>query len=130
MARRGGRRRRGDHRLVRLVGRTGADRHRQALAFASLAQVGIIFAEIGFGFRYVALIHILGHGCLRTVRFVRAPTLLLDYRVMENAIGDACRTRQAGLAGEILSLGDGTRIPGRGALGLRREAFSECFSLV
>ncbi len=60
---------------------------KSALAFASLTQVGIIFAEIGLGFRYVALIHILGHGCLRTLQFVRAPTLLLDYRTMENAIG-------------------------------------------
>lgn len=60
---------------------------KSALAFASLVQVGIIFAEIGLGFRYVALIHILGHGCLRTLQFVRAPTLLLDYRVMENALG-------------------------------------------
>ncbi|HEV3025425.1 MAG TPA: hypothetical protein VGX76_23300, partial [Pirellulales bacterium] len=25
--------------------------------------------------------------CLRTLQFVRAPTLLLDYRIMENAIG-------------------------------------------
>lgn len=60
---------------------------KSALAFASMAQVGVIFAEIGLGFRYVALIHILGHGCLRTLQFVRAPTLLLDYRVLENAIG-------------------------------------------
>jgi NADH-quinone oxidoreductase subunit L len=58
-----------------------------ALAFASLTQVGIIVAEIGVGLRYVALIHIIGHACLRTLQFVRAPTLLHDYRTMENAIG-------------------------------------------
>jgi NADH-quinone oxidoreductase subunit L len=58
-----------------------------ALSFASLTQVGIIVAEIGLGFRYIALIHILGHGCLRTLQFVRAPSLLYDYRSMENAIG-------------------------------------------
>jgi NAD(P)H-quinone oxidoreductase subunit 5 len=60
---------------------------KSALSFASLTQVGIIVAEIGLGFRYIALIHILGHGCLRTLQFLRAPTLLLDYRRMENAIG-------------------------------------------
>ncbi|MGE0608708.1 MAG: proton-conducting transporter membrane subunit [Pirellulales bacterium] len=60
---------------------------KSALSFASLTQVGIIVAEIGLGFRYVALIHLLGHACLRTLQFVRAPTLLLDYNVMENAIG-------------------------------------------
>ena len=63
-----------------------------ALSFASLTQVGIIVVEIGIGlfytpFRYVALVHILGHACMRTLQFVRAPTLLQDYRILENAIG-------------------------------------------
>ncbi len=58
-----------------------------ALSFASVTQVGIIVAEIGLGFRYIALVHILGHACLRTLQFVRAPTLLLDYHNIENAIG-------------------------------------------
>lgn len=61
---------------------------KSALSFASLSQVGIIVAEIGVGFRYVALIHLLGHACLRTLQFVRAPTLLHDYRALENAIGE------------------------------------------
>lgn len=60
---------------------------KSALSFAALTQVGIIFVEIGLGFRYLALIHILGHACLRTLQFLRAPSLLYDYRVMENAIG-------------------------------------------
>jgi NAD(P)H-quinone oxidoreductase subunit 5 len=60
---------------------------KSALSFASLSQVGIIVTEIGLGFRYVALVHILGHACLRTLQFVRAPTLLHDYHTMENAIG-------------------------------------------
>jgi len=58
-----------------------------ALSFASLTQVGIIVAEIGLGLRYIALIHILGHACLRTLQFLRAPTLLHDYHTLENAIG-------------------------------------------
>ena len=37
--------------------------------------------------QYIALIHILGHACLRTLQFIRAPTLLHDYKIMENAIG-------------------------------------------
>jgi NADH-quinone oxidoreductase subunit L len=60
---------------------------KSALSFASLSQVGIIVAEIGLGFRYVALFHLLSHACLRTLQFVRAPTLLQDYRTLENAIG-------------------------------------------
>src|SRR5262245_37897539 len=63
-----------------------------ALSFASLAQVGIIVAEIGLGhwvpfLWYVALVHLIGHACLRTLQFLRAPTLLQDYRHLENAIG-------------------------------------------
>ena len=60
---------------------------KSALAFASLTQVGIIVAEIGCGLRYIPLIHIIGHACLRTLQFLRAPTLLQDYHSMENAIG-------------------------------------------
>src|SRR3984885_12075048 len=60
---------------------------KSALSFASVTQVGIIVAEIGLGLRYLALIHILSHGCLRTLQFLRAPSLLYDYRSMENAIG-------------------------------------------
>jgi len=60
---------------------------KSSLAFASVTQVGIIVAEIGFGFYYLALIHIIGHACLRTLQLLRAPTLLRDYAVLENAIG-------------------------------------------
>jgi NADH-quinone oxidoreductase subunit L len=61
---------------------------KSALSFACLSQVGLIVAEIGLGFRYVALVHLLGHACLRTLQFVRAPTLLHDYHTLENAIGE------------------------------------------
>jgi len=66
---------------------------KSALSFAALAQVGLIVAEIGAGhwlpfLWYVALFHLIGHACLRTLQFLRAPTLLQDYRVLENAIGD------------------------------------------
>jgi NAD(P)H-quinone oxidoreductase subunit 5 len=70
---------------------------KSALCFASLTQVGIIVAEIGLAsflappwqslLRYFALVHMLGHACLRTLQFVRAPTLLQDYRLLENALG-------------------------------------------
>ena len=60
---------------------------KSSLAYASLTQVGIIVVEIGFGLRYLALIHIMGHACLRTLQLLRAPSVLLDYHEMENAIG-------------------------------------------
>lgn len=61
---------------------------KSALSFASLTQVGLIVAEIGLGLRYLALIHILGHASLRMFQFLRAPSLLYDYRTIENAIGE------------------------------------------
>ncbi len=59
-----------------------------ALSFASLSQVCFIVMEIGLGLRYIALIHLIGHASLRTLQFVRAPSLLQDYRTLENAIGN------------------------------------------
>jgi NAD(P)H-quinone oxidoreductase subunit 5 len=58
------------------------------LSFASLVQVGLIVAEIGLGLRYIALVHLLGNACLRTLQFIRAPMLLQDYHLLENALGD------------------------------------------
>lgn len=60
---------------------------KSALAFASLTQVGIIVVEVGLGLNYIALIHTIGHACLRTLQLLRAPTLLRDYDMLENAIG-------------------------------------------
>ncbi len=72
--------------LAYLIGSVQTD-IKAALSFASLSQVGIIVAEIGLGFRYLALVHLLGHACLRTLQFLRAPSLLHDYHGLENAIG-------------------------------------------
>src|SRR4029450_3477317 len=60
---------------------------KSALSFASLVQVGLIVAEIGLGLRYIALIHLLGNACPRTLQFIRARTLPHDSRLRENALG-------------------------------------------
>ncbi len=60
---------------------------KSALSLAALSQVGLIVGEIGLGWDYLALIHLLGHACLRTLQFIRAPTLLHDYHFLENALG-------------------------------------------
>lgn len=69
-----------------LVGRVQTD-IKSALSFASLTQVGLIVAEIGLGWRYVPLVHLLGHACLRTLQFVRAPSAIRDHHGIENALG-------------------------------------------
>jgi len=80
-----------------LAGRVQTD-VKSALSYACLTQLGIIVVEIGLGFRYLPLVHIIGHACLRTLQFLRAPTLLHDYHSLENAIGG--HLPQAGGGGE------------------------------
>jgi NAD(P)H-quinone oxidoreductase subunit 5 len=69
-----------------VVGRVQAD-IKCALAYAALTQVGIIFIEIGLGFRTLALAHIAGHACMRSLQFLRAPSLLHDFHQVQNAVG-------------------------------------------
>lgn len=76
-----------------LTSRVQAD-IKSALAFASLTQVGIIVAEIGLGFHYLPLVHMIGHAFMRTLQLVRAPTLLADYSLLENAIGGRLPQRE------------------------------------
>ncbi len=60
---------------------------KNALAFASLTQVGIITIEIGLGLYYIALIHMIGHACLRTLQLLRSPSALRDRQTREDAVG-------------------------------------------
>lgn len=69
-----------------IVGRASADA-KTSLAYASLTQVGVIFVEIGFGLRTFAVAHILGHAMVRTMQFLRSPSMLHDYHQMHSAIG-------------------------------------------
>ncbi|MFO0917457.1 MAG: hypothetical protein U0872_03980 [Planctomycetaceae bacterium] len=50
-----------------------------------MTQVGLITAEIGLGWHYIPLVHLIGHACLRTLQFLRALSLLLDSTTIENA---------------------------------------------
>ncbi len=77
-----------------LVSRVQTD-IKTALVYASMTQVGLIVAEIGLGLRYWALVHIIGHACLRTLQLLRAPTLLHDYHTIENAIGGRPAVKEA-----------------------------------
>lgn len=69
-----------------LVGRTQTD-IKTVLAYASLTQVGLILFEIALGLPRLALVHIIGHACIRSLQFLRAPSLLHDLHGAENAVG-------------------------------------------
>jgi len=69
-----------------LVGRVQTDL-KSMLAYASMTQSGIIFAEIGLGFRIVALVHIVSHAILRSLQILRSPSALHDRHELEAALG-------------------------------------------
>lgn len=69
-----------------IVGRASADA-KTSLAYATLTQVGIVFIEIGLGWRWLAVAHILGNATVRTMQYLRAPSMLHDYHQMDSAIG-------------------------------------------
>jgi NADH-quinone oxidoreductase subunit L len=68
------------------VGRACADA-KNSLAYAAMTQLGIIFIEIGFGWRQLAVWHIAGHALIRTLQFLRAPSMLHDYHRVHAAAG-------------------------------------------
>ncbi|MBC8168033.1 MAG: hypothetical protein H7Y20_19465 [Bryobacteraceae bacterium] len=57
------------------------------LAYASVAQLGLIFVEIGLGLPWLALLHIIGHALVRTLQLLRAPSMLHEYHGMHAAAG-------------------------------------------
>jgi NAD(P)H-quinone oxidoreductase subunit 5 len=69
-----------------IAGRASADA-KTSLAYASLTQVGVMFVEIGIGWTTVAILHVLGHTMVRTMQFLRAPSMLHDYHQIHSAIG-------------------------------------------
>ena len=72
--------------LGTLVHRTCADA-KTSLAYASQTQLGLIFAEIGFGWTTFAVIHLVSHAMLRTLQFLRSPSMLRDYNRVHSAAG-------------------------------------------
>ncbi|MDB6003846.1 MAG: hypothetical protein JWR15_833, partial [Prosthecobacter sp.] len=72
--------------LGTLVHRTCADA-KTSLAYASQTQLGLIFAEIGFGWTTFAIIHMVSHAVLRTLQFLRSPSMLRDYNRVHAAAG-------------------------------------------
>ena len=72
--------------LGTLVHRTCADA-KSSLAYAAQTQLGLIFAEIGMGWTTLAIMHTVGHAIVRTMQFLRAPSMLHDYHRVHAAAG-------------------------------------------
>ena len=56
---------------------------KNAIAYAIVTQLAIIYIEIFLGFRTLALVHVVSHGIYRTFEFLRTPSLLHLYHTME-----------------------------------------------
>jgi NADH-quinone oxidoreductase subunit L len=74
--------------MATLSHRTSNDA-KTSIAYASMCQVGIIFAEVALGLTTLALLHIVGHAALRTAQFLRAPSMLHDHHEIHAAAGGA-----------------------------------------
>lgn len=72
--------------LGTLVHRTCADA-KTSLAYAAQTQLGLIFAEIGLGWTTFAVVHLVSHALLRTLQFLRSPSMLRDYHRVHAAAG-------------------------------------------
>jgi NADH:ubiquinone oxidoreductase subunit 5 (subunit L)/multisubunit Na+/H+ antiporter MnhA subunit len=57
------------------------------LAYATIAQVGLMFIECGLGLYTVAIVHLCAHAILRYYQFLRTPSVLQDELARRAALG-------------------------------------------
>ena len=69
-----------------MVGRAQHD-IKGTLAYASLAQVGLMFIEVSLGFTELATLHLFGHAVLRANQLLRAPSVLSERDELLDALG-------------------------------------------
>lgn len=60
---------------------------KSTLAFATMAQVGVLLVEVAAGWYTLAVVHLVGHALLRLFQMLRAPSALWDARAIEAALG-------------------------------------------
>ena len=68
------------------IGRVQTDL-KSMLAYGSMAQAGLIFVEIGLGWRIVPLVHVVSHAILRSLQILRSPSALHDRHALAAALG-------------------------------------------
>ena len=69
-----------------LVGRAQTDL-KSMLAYGSMMQSGLIFVEIGLGWRVIPLVHVVSHAILRSLQILRSPSALHDRHTLAAALG-------------------------------------------
>lgn len=56
---------------------------KNSIAYSAIAQLGIIYLEVIFGYFHLAVMHCIIHGIYRTVEFLKAPSLLYSRHSIE-----------------------------------------------
>lgn len=104
-----------------LVARVQTDA-KSTIAFSTLAQTGLILAEIAAGFTTLALLHLVGHALLRMSQYLRAPSTLAEAHTLlgeaphhdawwERALGETWRVRLYALSLHRFRLDELTETP-------------------
>ena len=68
------------------IGRIQSDA-KSRLAYASMAQLGLMFIEVGLGLNNLAIFHFVSHAMLRTYQLLNASSLLHDRYAFEHVLG-------------------------------------------
>jgi NADH-quinone oxidoreductase subunit L len=66
---------------------------KSAIAYAAIAQVGLIWVEIALGWHTLALVHLLGNAIWRTRQIVRSPSVLQEHLAFARQFGVADAAR-------------------------------------
>jgi hypothetical protein len=69
-----------------IVGRIQSDA-KSMLAYASMAQVGLMFVEVALGFYSLAIFHFVSHAMLRTYQLLNAASVMHDRYAFEHVLG-------------------------------------------
>lgn len=88
--------------MATLSGQVSADA-KSSVAYATIAQVGLMFVECGLGLYRLALVHLMAHAMLRYYQFLRTPSALQDALAQRRALG-ATRPRETTSRWERMTL--------------------------
>lgn len=75
-----------------VVGSTRPDA-KTALAYATMAQLGVLFVELALGWHTLAMVHLWAHAGLRTWQFLRSSSLIQDFQENPMVSADVLRRR-------------------------------------
>lgn len=80
--------------MASLSGQVSPDA-KSSLAYATVAQVGLMFVECGLGLAPLAIVHLIAHALLRYYQFLRTPSVLQDALARRKAQVDLDSTAAA-----------------------------------